>query len=94
LDLTPPQVHLQIAHHLTAIVVRCDDLDAAWHRNLAIPERAWPGLKQLPEMAGLSVDSQQNYISMVNKWTATLETLQAADISNHCAAVLQQRGRI
>jgi hypothetical protein len=66
LDLTLQQVPLQIAKHLMAIdIIRCNDLDAAWHRNLAIPERAWPGLKQLPEMAGLSVDSQQNYISMV-----------------------------
>lgn len=51
-------------HDIHQRCVQCQ-LTAALHRNLAIPERAWPGLKQLPEMAGLSVDSQQNYISMV-----------------------------
>jgi len=32
---------------------------------LAVPARAWPGLKQLPEIGGLSVGSQQDYIRLV-----------------------------
>ncbi len=39
------------------------------YRNLGIPQRAWPGLKQLPEIGGLSVDSQQTYIELVGPST-------------------------
>lgn len=36
------------------------------YRNLGISQRAWPGLKQLPEIGGLSINGQQTYIQLVN----------------------------